>query len=224
MKISIIVPIYNEKGRAIAFLPSLAKLPLDQEVIIVDDGSTDGTSEELADFVPRFGWQLFRLPNNQGKGAAVRRGLAEAKGDYAIICDADGEYLPEDIARLLQAAPQDGLVAVYGSRWLGKKEVSFHHFVNWLLTSLFNLLFKTRLTDMETCFKLIPQAALKKMDLRCSKFEIEPEISAQLLKAGYRIKEVAISYRRRNYAQGKKIRAKDGFLALREIWRQRFRR
>lgn len=222
MKISIIVPIYNEKGRAIAFLPSLAKLPFDREVIIVDDGSTDGTKEELANFAPRFGFRLFSLAKNQGKGAAVRRGLSEATGDYIIICDADGEYYPKDISCLLEAATKNDTVAVYGSRWLGKKEMSFHHFVNWLLTSFFNLLFKTCLTDMETCFKLIPCEALKKMVLRSSRFEIEPEISAQLLKVGYQIKEVPISYQRRNYAQGKKIRAKDGLLAIKEILRQKF--
>lgn len=221
--LSIIIPVYNEDKIAASFLPSIFELPLDKEVIVINDGSTDNTTVVLEKLAQRFPFRLINQPTNQGKGAAVKRGLEEINGEYFIVCDADAEYNPRDIIRLLDEIKKSGQkTAVYGSRWLDSDPGGWHYQVNHFLTGLTNQLFSSHLTDMETCFKLIPAAARQDLRLKGRRFEIEPEITAQLLKAGYEIRELPISYRRRSYKEGKKIKPRDGLLAIITLFRERF--
>lgn len=226
--LSIIIPIYNEEKIAAASLPAILSLALDKEVIIVNDGSTDNTLEVLEDLATKYTFRLINQPTNQGKGAAVKRGLAEISGDYFIICDADLEYEPQDIIFLFQEMNKIKIkegnkkIVLYGSRFLANRSWSFHYFVNQFLTSLTNWLFASHLSDMETCFKLVPREALEKIRLSGRRFEIEPEITAQLLKAGYQIEERPINYHRRGYKEGKKIKARDGLLAIKTLIVEKF--
>lgn len=217
--LSIIVPIYNEEKIVADSLPIIFNLDLNKEVIVVNDGSTDNTRIILQTLKKQYHFKLIEQLKNQGKGAAVKRGLEEIKGDYFIICDADLEYQVLDIVYLLTQilSNKDTRTVIYGSRFLTQPIISFHYLINKFLTTLTNLLFGSRLTDMETCFKLIPAAALKTIKLKGRRFEIEPEITAQLLKAGYNIKEFPIHYARRSYKDGKKIKARDGLLAIKTL-------
>lgn len=223
--LSIIIPIYNEEKIASDYLPSIFDLKLNSEIIIVNDGSTDKTLEMLTELKERYNFKLIDQKTNQGKGAAVKRGLEEISGDYFIICDADAEYDPEDIIYLFKEITncKDPKIVIYGSRFILNKEISFHYLVNYFLSALTNILFNSRLTDMETCFKLMPRECLSKIKLSGRRFEIEPEISAQLLKSGYIIKELPISYKRRGYKEGKKIKARDGLLAISTLFQERFK-
>jgi glycosyltransferase involved in cell wall biosynthesis len=221
--LSIIIPIYNEENIAATSLPLIFDLPLDKEVIVVNDGSSDKTPLILADLKARYNFQLINQPLNKGKGSAIRHGLQEITGKYFTICDADSEYNPDDIIQMLAAIKQKGDKAVlYGSRFLNKSGRSFHCLVNKFLTGLTNTLFGSRLTDMETCFKMIPSAALQKIKLSGERFEIEPIITAQLLKNGYTIYEIPIDYRRRGYKEGKKISPRDGLIAVFTLFKERF--
>lgn len=221
--LSIIVPIYNEEKIVADSLPIIFNLDLNKEVIVVNDGSTDNTQLILQNLKKQYHFKLIDQLKNQGKGTAVKRGLEEIKGDYFIICDADLEYRILDIIYLLKQILPDknNRTVIYGSRFLIRPKISFHYFINKFLTTLTNLLFGSRLTDMETCFKLIPAAALKTIKLKGRRFEIEPEITAQLLKAGYNIKEFPIHYARRGYKEGKKIKARDGLLAIKTLIREK---
>lgn len=235
-KLSIIIPIYNEDKIAATSLPPIFNLPIEKEVIVVNDGSSDETPQILADLASRHEFRLINQPENRGKGAAIQRGLEDINGDYFIICDADAEYSDADIAMMFkemkkidegEAKNKDSSainkkIALYGSRFLNKTGLSFHRSVNVFLTSLTNLLFGSKLTDMETCFKMIPAAALKEIKLSGERFEIEPIITAQLLKNGYEIKEVPISYSRRGYQDGKKINPRDGLMAIIALFKQKF--
>ena len=221
--LSIIIPIYNEEKIVADSLPAIFNLKINKEIIIVNDGSTDNTLTTLVDLNKQYNFQLINQQTNQGKGAAVKKGLEIIKGDYFIICDADSEYDPQDIIKLFQEIDKekkDNLV-IYGSRFLNNRTLSFHYLVNRFLTTLTNLLFGGRLTDMETCFKLIPRKALEKIKLTGRRFEIEPEITAQLLKNNYQIKELPINYYRRSYREGKKITPKDGVLAITTLLREK---
>lgn len=221
--LSIIIPIYNEDKIAAESLPPIFSLPLDKEVVVVNDGSTDNTKEVLNSLQKKYNFKLIEQETNQGKGAAIKRGLEEISGDYFIVCDADLEYDPADIVHLFTAIQAETADTVlYGSRFLLNRPLAFHYFINRLLTSLANILFSGRLTDMETCFKLVPASALKKIRLSGRRFEIEPEITAQLLKNHYKIKELPINYTRRGYKEGKKIKARDGFLAIKTLFEERF--
>lgn len=226
--LSIIIPIYNEEKIVAESLPLIFNLDLLKEIIIVNDGSTDQTLETLGALSKQYDFTLLNQITNQGKGAAIRRGLENIKGDYFIICDADLEYDPSDIIRLLEKAKNYYEInrvedaAFYGSRFLKHHPKNFHTFINWFLTYLTNLLFGSDLSDMETCFKLIPKKALEKINLKSTRFEFEPEITAQLLKNGYKIKEMAVSYNKRSYKEGKKIKARDGFIALKTLLREKF--
>jgi len=223
-KLSIIAPIYNEETLISVSLPEIFDLAINKEVIIIDDGSSDKTPEILRELKNKYEFTLITQTKNKGKGAAVRRGLEEAKGDYFIICDADLEYDPRDIVFLFSKTKDlPNKTAIYGSRFKGRFNFSFHYLVNLFLTLLTNLLFRSHLTDMETCFKLIPSDALEKIKLSGQRFEIEPEITAQLLKRGYGIIEFPISYKRRGYIDGKKISAKDGLLALKTLFLERIK-
>ena len=224
--ISIIVPVYNEKKTIASSLERILALPFEKEVIVVDDGSKDGTNLILEGLNASHNFRLIIQPNNQGKGAAVRRGLEEISGDCFIVCDADLEYDPAEISILWEklSLDADREVAIYGSRFLGHKGKNLSYLANRLLTWLTNRLFATKLTDMETCFKLVPRSALLKLKLEAKGFEIEPEITAQLIKNGYAIEECPISYDPRGYGQGKKIGFRDGVKAIITLFRQKLKK
>jgi glycosyltransferase involved in cell wall biosynthesis len=223
-KLSIIVPVYNEEKLIPTSLPEIFKLDINKEVIVIDDGSSDQSLEILKTLKNQYEFHLIIQEKNQGKGAAVKRGLEEMSGDYFIICDADLEYDPQDIISLYsKIAFLPSQTVIYGSRFKNRFRFSFHYFVNRFLTLLTNILFNSRLTDMETCFKLVPAQALKQIKLSGQRFEIEPEITARLLKAGYKIVEFPISYTRRGYSDGKKITAKDGLLAVKTLFKEKLK-
>jgi glycosyltransferase involved in cell wall biosynthesis len=227
LKLSIIVPVYNEENLVLLSLPPIFNLPINKEVLVIDDGSSDHTLKILEDLKKEYKFKLIAQKVNQGKGAAIKKGLENINGDYFIICDADLEYDPQDIITLfnkIQKYKLDKKVVIYGSRFKNKPSLSFHYLVNTFLTKLTNLLFFSHLTDMETCFKLVPKEALLEITLSGKRFEFEPEITSQLLKKGYKIKEIPISYNRRSYKEGKKITAKDGFLAVKTLIRERFKK
>lgn len=226
-KLSIIIPVFNEERIIASSLPAIFSLTINKEVIVINDGSTDNTLKILEDLKLSHEFKLINQEINSGKGAAIRTGLAQMSGNYFIICDADLEYSPNDIVFLFNEVEKIILensnkkVALYGSRFLTNSTWSFHYLINTFLTKLTNLLFDGKLTDMETCFKLIPSSALQEITLTSNGFEIEPEITAKLLKNNYQIIERPISYNRRGYQDGKKIKAKDGFLAIKKLIRER---
>jgi len=215
----------SEKDTIEKILKLIQAVPVDKEIIIVDDGSVDGTQTVLRDkFSNQAGFRTIFHDKNEGKGRAIRTGIAAASGDAIIIQDADLEYDPMDYLKLLTALEKNGLNVVYGSRFLEKKKVTapWHRFVNYFLTMVTNVLFSSNLTDMETCYKLIRTPVLRSLGICSSGFEIEPEISAKLLKRGERIVEVPISYKGRSYHQGKKIGWKDGLRAVHTLFYYRF--
>jgi dolichol-phosphate mannosyltransferase len=221
MKISIVVPVFNEEATIGLVLDRLSSLDVDKEVIVIDDGSTDTTATVVrghtSDLV------IEHLPQNAGKGSAVRRGIELATGDILVIQDADLELSPDVISQL--AAPIEAGVAdaVYGSRFLaGATGVPLtRRAANRLLTFLTNRLYGTRLSDMETAHKAIRLDLVRSFPLKSTRFEIEVELTTKLARSGARIKEVSSPYRPRTKDEGKKIRWSDGLLALRTIWRYR---
>ncbi len=232
--LSIIIPVYNEERIVAKSLPPIFNLTIAKQVIIINDGSTDETSKILKGLKSQYDFTLIDQDLNKGKGAAVKRGLEEIKGDYFIIYDADSEYSASDVTMMFnyiikvkesQALAGNNTtekIALYGSRFLENPELSFHYIVNTFLTKLTNILFSSKLTDMETCLKMIPSSALSEIKLSGEGFEIEPIITAQLLKNNYLIKEVPVSYNRRSYKNGKKIKAKDGFIAVLTLFKEKF--
>jgi glycosyltransferase involved in cell wall biosynthesis len=223
LKVSIIIPVYNEASTIRQILQRVRTSPIEKEIVIVDDGSTDGTRDLL---------QLEASPDtrivlhaaNHGKGAAIRTGLKHATGDYVLIQDADLEYDPADYEALLKPILRGKATVVYGSRFLGEhKAMLFWHSVgNRLLTLVTNVLYDTTLTDMETCYKLIPTDLIRCIPLRARRFDFEPEITAKILRRGHRIYEVPISYAGRELYEGKKISWRDGFPALYALIKYRF--
>jgi len=200
-------------------------LPIEKEIIVVDDGSTDKTPEVLRD-VSRHITQLYVSPVNFGKGTAVRVGLKLAQGGIILIQDADLELDPNEYGRLLEPILNGETEVVYGTRFLqgGQGVRVSRRIANWFLTAMANVLFGTRLTDMETAYKVFTADVARHLNLRCIGFELEPEITAQITRAGFRIREVPISYRPRTAAEGKKIRWQDGVTALAWLFKYRFRR
>jgi len=218
MKISVLMPVYNELNTIKDVLELVKHIDVAKEIILVDDFSTDGTREFLENSLGegRDEIKVIYHDANKGKGAAIRTALDHANGDYIVVQDADLEYSPKDIEKLVKVAEETGVEAVYGSRFLvSHKNTSFPHFaVNKFLTMLSNMLFGGNLTDMETCYKLVNTDVMKRLDIKAKKFEFEPEVTAKLLKSGYKIKEVPVSYRGRSYAEGKKIGWYDGVEAI----------
>ncbi len=217
-KLSIVIPVFNEKETVIKVLEAIRAVPIEKEVIVVDDGSTDGTRPLLHAWLRQHAeFKIIFHRKNRGKGSAVAEGFKAATGDAVIIQDADLEYDPHDYPKLLRAYEKPGVQVVYGSRFLKtRKSTSFWHWsVNAFLTSLTNILYGSRLTDMETCYKLMKRDVAKSLHVSSQGFEIEPEITAKLLKAGHSIAEVPISYHGRSYHDGKKINWKDG---IKTVW------
>lgn len=223
MKLSVIIPTYNEEKTVKEVVERVLKLDIDLEVIVVDDGSNDKTKEKLAEIKDKK-VKVLRHKRNKGKGRAIRTGIKKAKGEYVIIQDADFEYDPEDILKLLAPVKKGKAEVVYGSRFTGeRRNMFFWHFVgNRFLTLLTNILYNTTISDMETGYKLIKTSIIKGIKLNCQKFEFEPEITAKILKKGIRIYEVPISYSGREYEEGKKITWRDGFPAMFALIKYRF--
>lgn len=223
MKLSVIMPVYNERRtirEIVARVQAVDLAGLERELVIVDDGSEDGTREVLADLDGRDGVRVFLQPRNFGKGAAVARGVGEASGDVLIIQDADLEYDPAEYPLLLDPIRRGNADVVFGSRFLGTprghRVLYFWHAVgNQMLTLLSNMFSGLNLTDMETCYKAMTREVAKRLDLRSERFGIEPEITCKVARLRARVYEVPISYNGRTYAEGKKVGFKD---ALQAVW------
>lgn len=222
-KLSIIMPVFNEVTTLPEIIRRVEALPINKEIIIVDDGSTDGSTEYLRDLSPNRAKVILK-ETNMGKGAAIRTALSQVTGDIVVIQDADLEYDPRDLVRLLRPIVDGKADVVYGSRFTGeRKNMFFWHWVgNRFLTLLTNVLFDSTLSDMETCYKMFRAEIIKEMPLRSNRFEFEVEITAKVLKRGYRIYEVPISYAGREFHEGKKITWKDGLAALWYLLKYRF--
>jgi glycosyltransferase involved in cell wall biosynthesis len=230
---SIVVPVFNERATIAEILRRIQAVDLDKEIIIVDDGSTDGTKEILTAWATRAAAKPTKLPHgqelqaddvrvlfqerNQGKGAALRRGFREARGEIVIVQDADLEYDPQEYLGLIDPIERGLAEVVYGSRFLGgpHRVLLFWHSVgNRLLTTLSNILTNLNLTDVWTCHKAFKRDLLQRISLREDRFGFEPEVTAKIAKVRCRVYEVPISYQGRTYAEGKKITWKDGFLGI----------
>ena len=223
--LTIIMPVFNERNTVAESIRRVREAPLDieREIVVVDDGSNDGT----LDIVKRLSDSTVRvvpLAENLGKGAAVRRGIEEARGDLIVIQDADLEYDPRDLIKLLRPLREGQARVVYGSRFTGeRRNMFFWHWVgNRFLSLVTNVLFNTTLSDMETCYKMFDGDFLRSLNLRSDRFEFEPEVTAVALRLGERIWEVPISYAGRELHEGKKITWRDGIPALGTLLRVRF--
>jgi glycosyltransferase involved in cell wall biosynthesis len=221
--LSVVMPAYNERTTIEEIIRRVLAVPLRIELIVVDDGSTDGTGDLLAQLQQTLSFKLVRQKNG-GKGAALRRGFAEVTGDLVVIQDADLEYSPEEFPQLIDLICQGKADVVYGSRFLGRhRAFMFAHYLgNKFVTLVTNILYNTMLTDMETCYKVMRVEVLRSMTLKSNGFGIEPEITAKIFKRGYRVYEVPITYAGRGYEQGKKITWRAGFNALWVLFKYRF--
>lgn len=228
MTLSVVIPVFNEKNTISEILKriervNLGELGFDKEVIIVDDGSGDGSREILKNFEDRY--KIVYHKKNQGKGAAVRTGLEIASGDYVIIQDADLEYDPQDYKKLLDFALKNNAEVVYGSRRLNlrnKPSYSSYYWGGIILNWLTNLILGIKITDESTCYKLFKTEVIKSIPLKCKRFEFCAEITAKISKRGIKIYEVPISYSPRHIEEGKKIRWRDGLIALWTLIKYKF--
>jgi len=238
MKLSIIIPVFNEEKTIAEMLKRVSNINIDgieKQIILVNDGSTDATASEIRFRSNRDEIRNFKIINheeNMGKGAAVRTGIANANGDYIIIQDADLEYNPKDIEKLVRPIFEGKSKVVYGTRLkrlpsFSKEERTprflLHYMGNKFLSLLTSILYGQWITDMETCYKLFPRKAVEDIKLNARGFEFEPEITSKLLKRGYKILEVPITTKPRGYNEGKKLNTvKDGFIALWSLLKYRF--
>lgn len=222
MKLSIIIPCYNEVNTIETIVEAVRNMPFEKkEIIVIDDCSTDGTVEKLKGKIESFVDKVIYHDCNQGKGAALRTGIKAAGGDIVIIQDADLEYDPNEIPKIIRPILDGKADVVYGSRFIGsepRRVLYYWHMVgNKLLTTLSNIFTNINLTDMETCYKAFKREFIQSINIEENRFGFEPEITAKMAQKGCRIYEVGISYNGRKYSEGKKIGWKDGFSALRCI-------
>lgn len=222
--LSVVMPAYDERETIEEIIRRVLAVPLRIELIVVDDGSKDGTREILQRLSRELRFKLVLQGENAGKGASLRRGFEEVTGDLVVVQDADLEYSPEEYPKLIELICQGRADVVYGSRFLGRHRVFlFSHYVgNRFLTLVTNLLYNTMLTDMETCYKVMRTTVLRSMRLKQQRFGIEPELTAKIFKRGYRVYEVPITYDGRGYEEGKKITWRDGLVALWVLIKYRF--
>ena len=222
--LSVVMPVFNERGTIQEIVGRVLAVPVRLELIVVDDGSTDGTREVLRELQAQHGFKLILQDRNQGKGAALRRGFAEVAGDIVVIQDADLEYSPEEFPGLIELICEGRADVVYGSRFLGRHRVFLftHYAGNRLLTLLTNVLYNTILSDMETCYKAMRTEVIRSFSLQSNGFGIEPELTAKIFKRKYRVYEVPITYDGRGYEEGKKITWRDGVVALWVLLKYRF--
>jgi glycosyltransferase involved in cell wall biosynthesis len=221
--LSVVMPVYNERTTIDEIARRVLAVPLRIELIVVDDGSTDGSGDLLEQLQRELGFKLVRQKNG-GKGAALRRGFDEVTGDIVVIQDADLEYSPEEFPQLIELICQGKADVVYGSRFLGRhRAFMFAHYLgNKFVTLVTNILYNTMLTDMETCYKAMRTDVLRSMTLKSSGFGIEPELTAKIFKRGYRVYEIPITYAGRGYDEGKKITWVSGLVALWVLIKFRF--
>ena len=227
--LTVVIPVFNEERTLVEIVDAVQAERTRKEVVLIDDGSTDGSRRILDELAQRDGVRVLVHEHNLGKGAALRTGFAAARGDVVVVQDADLEYDPEDYGALVQPILADDADVVYGSRYLidpdepGRERDAFgHYFGNRLLTFFSNLLTGLNLTDMETCYKCARRDALAAVRIRSHGFAVEPELTAKLARSGARIWETPIRYRGRTFADGKKISWRDGLAALWAIVRFRF--
>ena len=223
--LSVIIPAYNEERTIAAVVERVLAVPLpgwEKEIIVVDDGSRDETRARVRQFLGAI--RLLAHEENQGKGAAIRTGIAAASGDAVIIQDADMEYDPADWPAMLVAFEEGEGAVIYGSRELRPDRRGYPHYVAGvkMLTAFNNMLFRSRLTDIYTCYKLFPASLIKALPLTSTGFEFEAEVTGALLRRGVQIREVPIRYAPRSFADGKKIRCRDGVIGIRTLFVQRF--
>lgn len=235
MKLSIIIPVFNEKETISEIIKRVREVRIpsfEKEIIIVDDGSTDGTSDEIKKTIQGLDIKFLKHKKNSGKGAAIKTGVSKATGDYIIIQDADLEYNPKDIVRLTTPIKEKLTQVVYGTRLRrlpnlkrDERTLQFliHYFGNRFLSLLTSILYGQWITDMETCYKLFPRKALSGIKLNSKRFDFEPEITAKLMKKGYKILELPITTIPRGYEEGKKLNTiRDGTIALYTLIKYRF--
>jgi glycosyltransferase involved in cell wall biosynthesis len=226
--VSVLMPVYNEAQTICTIVERVRAVPLNKEIIIVDDGSTDGTREILHNHIEGHfpDVKVLYHEKNRGKGAAIRTAIEQVAGDYVIIQDADLEYDPREYFALLAPILEGKADVVYGSRFLGggahRAHLFWHRVANGFLTTLSNMMTNLNLTDMEVCYKVFKVEILKKIKLRSNRFDFEPEITAKIAKMRCRVYEVPISYAGRDYEEGKKIGWKDGVMALWTIFKYKF--
>lgn len=228
MKLSIVIPVYNEKDTLLEILSQVKSVDLgdlEKEIVLVDDASTDGSVDILKDLQQKDpSLIVYFHKTNQGKGASLRDGFKLTTGDYVIVQDADLEYDPNDYNKLLREIRENDADVVYGSRFSGSYEdmSNLHYFGNKVLTLMTNILYGVMLTDMETCYKLLPGDFIRSIDIKSNRFNFEPEVTAKVLKSGMKIKEVPISYKGRSFSEGKKITWRDGISALLTLLKFKF--
>jgi len=228
MKLSVIIPVFNEKATIEEIIKKVKKVPVEKEIIVVDDGSTDGTSNILKKVAEEKKTnneiKIILKEKNEGKGSAIREGLKYANGDVVVIQDADLEYEPSDWIKMLKVMDEKKADVVYGSRVLGRgKKSSFVFYLGGRTLSIItNFLYRAEITDEPTCYKMFRTETIKNLSLKCKGFEFCPEVTAKIRKKGIKIYEVPIHYNPRSIKEGKKIRWKDGIIAVWTLIKYRF--
>ncbi|MFC1541694.1 glycosyltransferase family 2 protein [Candidatus Latescibacterota bacterium] len=225
MKLSIVIPLYNEKSTIREILKRIRQTPFEKEIIIVDDSSTDGSRELLKEMENDSDLRIFYHDKNSGKGASLRTGFKHVTGDIIIIQDADLEYDPSEYKDLIKPITDDKADVVYGSRFLGAPHrvlFFWHSVANNILTFISNMLTNLNLSDMETCYKVFRREVIEQISIRSSRFGVEPELTAKIARLNVRIYEIPITYSGRKYSEGKKIGWKDAISALFSIIKYKF--